>query len=326
MADTPLVSIRCRVYNHAQYLRQCLDGFVMQQTSFPFEAIVHDDASTDGSTDILREYAEKYPHIIKPIIQTENQYKKHEGTISRLLNEASKGKYLAECEGDDYWDDPHKLQKQVDFLESHPDYTMCCCEYRLYSERLGEFRKRKMSKNDRELSAKEIITHGGLFIATCSVVYRHSMLDCYTDYMRCHVGDYPLQILCAVKGKVHRFAKPMCVYRVDNDASWRGRQQRVKVDRLISTRRSEVEMLKGFASDYPEHAKACRKRISFYIIHEMPDQTDPASADRQAYCQAFRQELDSLPIIWKLIKKGYTTTFRPARSIAYRASWELLTR
>lgn len=124
--NQPLVSIRCLVYNHEPYLRQCLDGFVMQKTSFAFEAIVHDDASTDGSAAIIREYAEKYPDIIKPIYEKENQYSKHDGSIRRIMNAAihPAAKYIAMCEGDDYWIDPLKLQKQVDFLEANPEYGL----------------------------------------------------------------------------------------------------------------------------------------------------------------------------------------------------------
>lgn len=119
-----LVSIKCMVYNHEPYLRQCLEGFVMQKTNFRFEAIVHDDASTDGSAAIIREYAEKYPDIIKPIYETENQYSKRDGSLSRIMNAHMHGKYIAFCEGDDYWTDPLKLQKQVDFLERNLDYGL----------------------------------------------------------------------------------------------------------------------------------------------------------------------------------------------------------
>jgi len=127
--ETLIVSIRCIVYNQAPYLRQCLDGFVMQKTDFRFEAIVHDDASTDDSASIIEEYAEKYPEIIKPILETENQYSKHDGSLRRIVDSACKGKYIALCEGDDYWTDPLKLQKQIDFMESHPEYGMCCTDF-----------------------------------------------------------------------------------------------------------------------------------------------------------------------------------------------------
>lgn len=136
----PLVTIKCWVYNHEPYLRDCLDGFVIQQTNFPFVAIVHDDASTDHSADIIREYAERYPNIIYPIYETENQYSK--GSLGRIMDtavDATGAKYVAMCEGDDYWTDPYKLQKQVDFLESHPEYTFCCHRFKIYDQRKGTY-------------------------------------------------------------------------------------------------------------------------------------------------------------------------------------------
>ncbi len=136
----PIVVIRCTVYNHEPYLRDCLDGFVMQQTNFPFVAIVHDDASTDNSAAIIREYEEKYPNIIKPIYETENHYSKQDGSLGRIMNaaiEATGAKYVAMCEGDDYWTDPLKLQKQVDFMEANPGYVLCCHRYKIYNQNDG---------------------------------------------------------------------------------------------------------------------------------------------------------------------------------------------
>lgn len=129
----PLVAIHCFVYNHEPYLRDCFEGFVMQQTNFPFVAIVHDDASTDGSAAIILEYEEKYPHIFRPIYETENQYSKRDGSLDRIMNEAieaTSAKYVAMCEGDDYWTDPLKLQKQVDFMEANPDYVICSHKFK----------------------------------------------------------------------------------------------------------------------------------------------------------------------------------------------------
>ena len=134
--NKPLVAIHCMVYNHAPYLRDCFEGFVMQQTNFPFVAIVHDDASTDNSADIIREYETRYPHIFKPIYQTENQHSKSGVSVVRLINEAIQktgAKYIAMCEGDDYWTDPLKLQKQVDFMEANPEYSSKREDIELYS-------------------------------------------------------------------------------------------------------------------------------------------------------------------------------------------------
>ena len=131
-----LVAIHCLVYNHEPYLRDCFEGFVMQKTNFRFVAIVHDDCSTDHSADIIREYEAKYPDIFRPIYETENQYSKPDGSLGRIMNaaiDATGAKYIAMCEGDDYWTDPYKLQKQVDFLEKHPEYALCCHGYRIYN-------------------------------------------------------------------------------------------------------------------------------------------------------------------------------------------------
>ena len=141
----PLVAIHCFVYNHEPYLRDCFEGFVMQQTNFPFVAIVHDDASTDGSAAIIREYEEKYPAIIKPIYEAENLYQKGGFTaINEVMNtaiDASGAKYVAMCEGDDYWTDPLKLQKQVDFMEANPEYVLCCHRYKIYNQNDGTWDK-----------------------------------------------------------------------------------------------------------------------------------------------------------------------------------------
>ncbi len=128
MKNKPLVAIQCLVYNHEPYLRDCLNGFVNQQTTFPFVAVVHDDASIDKSASIIREFADKFPNIIIPIYETENQWRKPDGSLSRIMNkalDATGAKYIAICEGDDFWTDPYKLQKQVDVLEA--DNTLMAC-------------------------------------------------------------------------------------------------------------------------------------------------------------------------------------------------------
>lgn len=130
----PLVAINCLTYNHEKFLRETLEGFMIQKTDFPFVAIVHEDASTDGTAAILREYADKYPDIILPIFEVENQFNKTLGRVMRKARNATGAKYIAMCEGDDYWTDPLKLQKQVDFLESHPEYSMCHTGFEIVDE------------------------------------------------------------------------------------------------------------------------------------------------------------------------------------------------
>lgn len=222
----PLVAIPCITYNHEPYIRDALEGFVMQKTTFPFVAIVHDDASTDGTADIIREYAEKYPDIIKPIYETENQYSKKNGSITRIMNAAvvaTGAKYVAYCEGDDYWTDPLKLQKQAVFLEAHPDYSMSYTDaIRLYQD-----------KNERvNLSCKGIESINQLLlsntICTPTVVIRHDILNTYADSKirsdlgRQMMGDYQTWLWAALNGKINHLPEVATTYRVLNSSASHG--------------------------------------------------------------------------------------------------------
>lgn len=222
MQEPVMVSIRCTVYNHEPYIRQCLEGFVMQKTNFRFEAIVHDDASTDGSALIIREFAEKYPDIIKPIYETENQYSKHDGSLTRIMNAQMRGKYVALCEGDDYWIDPNKLQMQVDWLESHPDFSMCWTDAYLQE---GTTRNKAYNRypTDATIPIKDIIMNGGMWIPTASILLRKEVYQSIPRDSNFHVGDYPLQIWSAYSGLVRYLAKQTCVYRVNSVGSWSSR-------------------------------------------------------------------------------------------------------
>lgn len=122
MSD-PLVSVIIITYNHEKYLRDSIEGCLEQKTDFPYEIIIHDDASTDGTTDIVREYAEKYPDLIIPILQKENQYSKGTKIIQSIIIPHSKGEYIAICEGDDYWCNPNKLERQIKFLQENPSFV-----------------------------------------------------------------------------------------------------------------------------------------------------------------------------------------------------------
>lgn len=177
--NSPLVSIRCTAYNHEKYIRDTLEGFVMQKTNFKFEAIVHDDASTDNTAAIIREYAEKYPDIIKPIFETENQYSKHDGSLARIVNNACKGKYIALCEGDDYWIDPLKLQKQVDILEDNPNITMVYTNFFVVNEsgaKISYPRYEKFKKESRSGNLFQYLLENGNFIMTLTTMFRREVI------------------------------------------------------------------------------------------------------------------------------------------------------
>lgn len=216
--NKPLVAIHCLVYNHEPYLRDCFEGFVMQQTNFPFVAIVHDDCSTDGSAAIIREYEEKYPHIFKPIYETENQYSKRDGSLERIMNEAidaTGARYVAMCEGDDYWIDPLKLQKQVDFMEANPKCT-CYAHNSLTlntkNQEIGLFNDKQLCTHDYTL--EQFITRDW-FTPTQSLLYRKDAYNTFADIPGFMHGDYSilLNILLKDESYLHYENEIMSVYR-----------------------------------------------------------------------------------------------------------------
>lgn len=206
----PLVSISCITYNHENYIRDAIEGFLIQKTTFPVEILIHDDASTDNTANIIREYEAKYPQLIKPIYQTENQYSKKDGTIGRIQRGRACGKYYAICEGDDYWTDPLKLQKQVDFLEENSEYSMCFHNAMLIYEGRENLNKPFKKIETREYSGEEILKEWT--IPTASVVFR---MDAYKpvhhpDFL---YGDIILFLSLAENGKIWGMSEVMGVYR-----------------------------------------------------------------------------------------------------------------
>ncbi|HJV31902.1 MAG TPA: glycosyltransferase, partial [Bacillales bacterium] len=179
---TPLVSICCLSYNHESFIRQCLEGFLMQKTDFPFEVLIHDDASTDKTADIIREYESENPDIIKPLYETENQWSKGRGGSKEFNFPRAKGKYIALCEGDDYWTDPYKLQKQVDFLEANQEYGLVHTDI----EYVDTSSKAIEPTADLHKGIKGRVFNGYIwdyylnnngFILTCSCLFRNSLLS-----------------------------------------------------------------------------------------------------------------------------------------------------
>ena len=244
MEEPVLVTIRCVTYNHKPFIRQCLDGFVMQKTNFRFEAVVHDDASTDGTSDVVREYAEKYPEIIIPIIEQENQYH-HWENIVKAINEKTRGKYIAICEGDDYWIDPLKLQRQVDFMEEHLDYGMVYTNYGIVGRKLH---LGKLKNNTNGVLFPSILTQR-IDIATATVLYR---LDLYNKLPKhflendWRMGDLPLWIEIAMFSKIKHLDIESAMYRVLNESESHSHN----IDKLISFYNEALLIKKYYAQKY----------------------------------------------------------------------------
>lgn len=176
--NTPLVSVCCITYNHAQFIRKCLDGFLMQKTNFPIEILIHDDCSTDGTTEIIREYEAKYPDLIFPLYEEENQYQQGKAAEIDFYNyRRARGKYIAYCEGDDYWTDPLKLQKQVDFMEANPEYSVCFHSFDEYYTRVGKSRNIDLSKGENIEVTSSMYLHNSCWGQPLTMLFRVSMFE-----------------------------------------------------------------------------------------------------------------------------------------------------
>jgi lipopolysaccharide biosynthesis glycosyltransferase len=198
-----MVSVICLTYNHREFIERTLEGIISQETDFDFEVIVSDDASTDGTQDIIRKFHDKYPNKIKNVLRDVNV------GIGQNCYEAlkmAKGKYLAGCDGDDFWIDSHKLQEQIDFLESNSDYTICCS-----SLIIADNDKKNISFINDYISKNYILKdYYGFkdllncrFIASCTVVMRWKLHGNVPDFIRQYnIIDFPLSLIHAAFGKI----------------------------------------------------------------------------------------------------------------------------
>ena len=245
--ESIMVTVFCAAYNHEKYIRNTLDGFVMQKTEFPFEVIIHDDASTDDTAKIIREYVDKYPKIIKAILQTENQYSRGGRISDRFVLPIAQGKYYALCEGDDYWIDENKLQMQVDFLEEHPEYSACVHNTMVLNSQNNK-EIGVLGGNDNDISMANLIDWENYDrFHTSSILCRMDLRKNRPAQMVCgSVGDYPFSLYLRSKGKIHRIPEVMSVYRIFSESSWSANVSRKKV---ISDNEKIINMLRYF-DDY----------------------------------------------------------------------------
>ena len=224
--ETPLVSICCIAYNQEQYIRETLDGFLKQKTSFPFEILIHDDASTDHTADIIREYAAKHPGIVKPICQTENQHSKGIPVGVTFNYPRAQGKYIALCEGDDFWTDPLKLQKQFDFMEANPEYALCCSDACKRIEESGITYTNKLSPTSRELTYREL--NGDVHVITATIFMRRDrVVECYQTIPKLRkrkwlMGDLPMILYMSANHKIYYMADTLACYRIRKNSEAHG--------------------------------------------------------------------------------------------------------
>lgn len=245
-AAPPRVSVVSITYNHESFIRDALDGFVTQKADFPVEVVIADDASTDNTQAIIREYADRYPHLFRPILRSKN-IGIHANVSDALL--AARGEYLAICEGDDYWTDPMKLSKQVAFLDQHPEFSLCFHPVQVLwtdGRKGSEFPPAGWR---RDLSVDALIKRN--FIQTNSVLYRRQERydDIPVDVMPM---DWYLHVRHAARGGIAMLPETMAVYRRHPQSFWYG----ADVDRAkfwVSHGRGHAAMFEAMLDLFPDN-------------------------------------------------------------------------
>lgn len=250
----PLVSVTIATYRHASYIKECLDGILMQTTDFPYEIIIGEDGSLDGTQEICKAYAEKYPDKIRLFLRDRNlsQFEDENGKVRRfngLWNRmCARGKYIAWCEGDDYWTDPMKLQRQIDFLEKNPSYSMCFHNaMEVWEEK--DFSKSFSAIKDKDYNGVEIFTNW--IVPTASVVIRKDVADSklyhrgILDPLFIY-GDIVLFLSAAAQGKIRGMKECMSVYRRHSGGMVYTHDKKMALSKIIHNK----EIVKVFGNQY----------------------------------------------------------------------------
>lgn len=259
-----LVSISCITYNHAPYIRQCLDGFMMQKTNFLFEVLIHDDASTDGTTEIIREYAAKYPDIIKPLYEEENQWLKGRRGSAVFNFPRAKGKYIALCEGDDYWTDPLKLQKQVDIMEMNPEIGLVHTQAEAFDDNGVVGHYAWMIKD-----SKSLLDGDG--IVTLTSCFRRDLLEGYLNDVKPEkrswlMSDYPMWFWILHHSKSLFLDEVMGRYRILQNSASRS----TDINRVVAFENSVLDVklfyIEKFWDNDKEMLKNAYTMSTWYIF------------------------------------------------------------
>ena len=285
----------CLSYNHAKFIRRALEGFVTQKTDFPYEVIIHDDASTDGTADIIREYEKNYPDLIKAIYQKENQFSKGISPTKAFVFPKVRGEYLALCEGDDCWTDENKLQLQYDYMRAHPECAMCVHQATLHDCFKNTDSAFPENTDSREFTIEEIIPLGGGAFATNSMLMKKGVYMNLPDCFKAKgFSDYQVLINGALNGTVYYFARNMSTYNLGVAGSWTQRTM-FRNDTAIKHCDEVIRMLKVFnrAYDYKYDA-AVQKAITKYQYDKLKNQGRFFASKKEPYREFYLKDCNKI--------------------------------
>lgn len=264
--DKPVVSICCITYNHESYIEDALEGFLIQETDFPFEILIHDDASTDRTADIIREYEAKYPKLIKPIYQVDNQYSRGVRVNPVFNLSRVRGHYVAMCEGDDYWTAPNKLQLQLQLLEKEPNIGLCIHQTLQLNVTSGsQVKHTDFGDKQKVLNVNDALLSGKQFAATSSYFFRFSFYKSIPYWMtneRLPYGDFFMECVLGRDGILYT-PRLMSTYRRGVEGSHTLRMRDKKIDELKSEYMLTVNCTKRLDDLDWIKSDALAKRLDF---------------------------------------------------------------
>lgn len=275
LCGDPLVSVRVITYNQASFIRQALDGVYLQETAFPLEVVIGDDHSTDGTTEIVLEYQRRYPEKTRVLLAKEN-LGRHGGNgrlnFIRSL-QACRGKYVALLEGDDYWTDPGKIRKQVEFLDAHAECVLCCHPV-LWQYEDTPGREHLSEASSTAMVDVERILSGEFVVHTCSTVLRRASVECLPEwFFEAPVADLPFLVILRQKGLIGYLDAPMGHYRVHAGGVWQTKSGRFKVERLIP-------LYKRLRDEFPQYRKVLEFRLAEDYCHLLGELKKDGAHDR----------------------------------------------
>lgn len=266
--DTPTVSVCCISYNLEDYISEAIESILKQETDFNYELIIHDDASTDRTQQIIKSYAEQYPDKIRTIFQEKNVCSANEGRLGFMFNNyilpETRGEYIALCDGDDYWIDSQKLQKQFDFLKERPDYSACVTNALLLNQMTNEKWKYISNSNGDSFSEFKVVIGGGGLYPTSTLFFDKSKFTSskfyphYNDFAKYYQCDTLYTYCLMFTGKIGYLSDCTAVYR-----RWKGgRYSGIKdePDKISAIKEREIEGNKKLLKTIDHNRKKLFKR------------------------------------------------------------------
>lgn len=291
--DDIKVSVICITYNHEKFLRECLDSMVCQKTNFPFEIVIHDDKSTDSTIDIIKEYKKKYPNLIVPIFEEENQYSKGKSIIEECAIPYAKGKYVAICEGDDRWCDENKLQKQYDFMESHPDYVACFHNSTIH-DLSNKIPDRNFNNFKKTIDLSSSILFKNRYVHTSSYFVKK---ECYKklDFGKTlWFGDFVILTSLFTYGKLAILPQVMSVYNNNNLSGVMKSKIEKSIKSQIDSTLIEIKYLEDYNLYFKgKYNREIKDRISYIYIYNIYDNKLLLSKDNKEFRQIKKELLKS---------------------------------